>query len=373
MRILMMLHNLGGMLAGMEWQAVRLAKRLLEEGLEVAFVTLRPPEEDVGFTGPIHTFPFTTTLPGLRRASWLAALAVHLPRLLRAHDLLHVHQATIGAAVAVTAAHATGRKVLVKLACSGLYGDLRVMRGQFLGPRAARRLLEADHFVALTRESKRELTAEGVAPERVSCIPNGVDAGSFRPASGEERAACSLPGPRRFAYLGRLEAYKGVHTLLDAWALLARQAPQCHLFFAGAGPERARLEARIRHLDLKDRVHLLGTVADSAALLRGCDGLLLPSESEGMSNALLEAMGTGLPVIASDIEANREVADTSCGLFVPLGDAGAIAASVLELLEKPELAVRLGSAGRARVLERFALESVATGYRRLYERLLARP
>jgi glycosyltransferase involved in cell wall biosynthesis len=141
---------------------------------------------------------------------------------------------------------------------------------------------------------------------------------------------------------------------------------------AGAGPLRAELEANADALGVRDRVLFLGSRADTIELMAAFDVFVLPSVVEGMSNALLEAMAVGRPVVVTDVGGNPEVVvDGETGLVVPPADPDQLAASIVKLLEAPELAAEMGAAGRRRVLEHYQIDVMTRRIEELYEELLA--
>lgn len=171
--------------------------------------------------------------------------------------------------------------------------------------------------------------------------------------------------------VGRLAAVKGVPVLLEALARVT-DIPGLRLTLVGDGPDRAALEARTRALGLSGRVTFAGyqTSSQVAATLRDADALVLPSFAEGLPVVLMEAMATGLPVIATQIAGIPElVRDGENGRLVPPGNAEALAAAIRDLLSDPARARAMGAAGQARVR---ADHDSATEAARL-RRLLAGP
>jgi len=140
---------------------------------------------------------------------------------------------------------------------------------------------------------------------------------------------------------------------------------------AGDGPCRAELDAVARAVGCQDRVRLLGEREDVPQVLRALDMFVLPSLGEGISNAILEAMATALPVVASRVGGNGElVKDGENGLLVEARCAASLAAAIGRYLTDPGLAVAHGSAGRARVEREFSLERMLASYDELYRRFV---
>lgn len=165
--------------------------------------------------------------------------------------------------------------------------------------------------------------------------------------------------PRRddgfLLFFGRLDWFqKGLDTLLDAVALLARERPGIHLKIAGRGRETDRVVEYVRKLGIESNVTLLGAVDDSArdALFSTASVLLMPSRFEGFGMVAAEAMAAGLPIVASDVDSLPEVVDPpNGGVLIPVGDAAALARETAALLDDPDRRKRVSktaqtSAGR---------------------------
>jgi len=172
--------------------------------------------------------------------------------------------------------------------------------------------------------------------------------------------------------VSRLAWKKGIRHLLEATPRILEAVPDAHVVIAGDGPLRSELEAQAAALGVRDRVLFLGSRPDTIALMAAFDVFVLPSVVEGMSNALLEAMAVGRPVVATDVGGNPEVVvDGETGLIVPPNDPHQLAASIQKLLEAPELAAEMGAAGRQRVIERYQIDVMTRRIEELYDTLLA--
>ncbi len=285
-------------------------------------------------------------------------------------DVLHAHQARANAALGLLARGLGGPPLVIKVA--GL--DVPQPRG--LGDRVrAAMLRRADAVVALTGSMRAELAALGIPDARLHVIPNGVDAAHHHPATAEERAAARArlgldPEALVVLFVGRLTAVKGPDLLLDAWADLAAASagPSAILLVAGDGPLAASLAGRARGI-AAGRVRFLGAVADPAPLYRAADVLALPSRSEGLSNTLLEAMGSGLAIVATDVGGNREVIrQGETGRLVP-PEARPLAAALAEVLGDPALRAAMGEAAATAARQLYDLRAIAQRYDELYRSL----
>jgi len=170
--------------------------------------------------------------------------------------------------------------------------------------------------------------------------------------------------------LARLSPQKGIDTLVTAAGLV----PEAKFLVVGDGPERTALEAQAESLGISSRVSFLGHRRDVPALLASADVFALPSLFEGLPLSVLEAMAAAKPVVASRIGGTDEaVVDGVTGILVPPSDPAALAQAIRTVLADPQLAARMGGAGRARVHEAFTAQAMARGVEAVYDELLALP
>jgi glycosyltransferase involved in cell wall biosynthesis len=171
--------------------------------------------------------------------------------------------------------------------------------------------------------------------------------------------------------VGRLWPQKRYKDLIWAAELLKVVRPDTHLVIIGEGPQRAMLQRWRHHLGIEDRVHLLGHRDDVLELLPHFTCFWLASAYEGLSNAVMEAMAAGVPVVASDIAGNRDlVADGQTGYLFAVGDRARIAQITLQILEDPGEAQRVATTARERIRTEFTVEKMVERHADLYHRLL---
>lgn len=228
------------------------------------------------------------------------------------------------------------------------------------------------HYVVVSRQIGTWLTGTlGVAPGRVTRICNGVDTERFRPVPPPRHRS----GPLVIGTVGRLQTVKNQILLIRACGLVLRQAPELatawQLRIVGDGPERPALEAAIDAEGLRAIATLTGWNDDVPAALRSLDIFVLPSLNEGISNTILEAMASGLPVIATAVGGSPElVADNETGFLIPGNDPAALAERLLRYLRSPALAQAHGRAGRERVEREFSIQRMLQDYARMYRTVL---
>jgi sugar transferase (PEP-CTERM/EpsH1 system associated) len=260
--------------------------------------------------------------------------------------------------------------------------DVSDLDGSHRGYRRLRRAygVFVHRFVALSRELGGYLTDKvGLAPAKIKQIYNGVDIRRFAPVVRREPIEGSpFVGPELFVIgtAGRMQLVKDQTSLAQAFVLVLRHRPdlrpRLRLVMAGDGPLRAEVERLLIDAGVGELAWLPGERRDVAGWMRGLDCFVLPSLAEGVSNTILEAMASGLPVIATDVGGNAElVEDGVTGLLVPARDAAAMAARIIELADDAAACRRLGAAGRLAAEQRFSLPVMVAGYQGLYDELLA--
>ncbi|MEW6323813.1 MAG: glycosyltransferase [Nitrospirota bacterium] len=233
-----------------------------------------------------------------------------------------------------------------------------------------------DRVLTVSETVKHQLLGVIDIPEKkITPIMNGVDTRRCAPddaASAALRAALDIPdGAPVIGAIGRLVTAKNYPTLLHVVAQLTRRHPQLVCLMVGDGPERARLHAQADALKLSGHVRWLGERHDVAELLNLMQVYLLPSYSEGMSIALLEAMVAGRPIVVSDITANREVIrHGQTGWLVPPADIEQWAGAVARLLTDRVMAQQLGRAAQATAQQFFSIPRMCRSFEALYEQLL---
>jgi glycosyltransferase involved in cell wall biosynthesis len=226
---------------------------------------------------------------------------------------------------------------------------------------------KADLVVSNSRWSLKVLQQIGLKLPRSTVIFNIV------PAPGRATAREPAETPR-IAAVGSLKPLKAYDVLLHSLGLLSAEGRKVELLLAGDGPERTRLKELAERLGLAERVRFLGDVADVPRLLASAHLLVHPSRSESLSNAILEAMAEGLPVIASAVGGNPEiVADGRSGLLVPPNRPDLLAAAIRRLLDDPSLRGQFGEEGLRTVRKHCCQSEAVDHYERAFRGLLSNP
>jgi glycosyltransferase involved in cell wall biosynthesis len=212
-------------------------------------------------------------------------------------------------------------------------------------------LRSVDAVICPSRHLADQLARSGVSRSRLHYVPNAIAVEDW-PYHPRHRR----PDGLRVLYAGRLSPEKNVPALLEAAAALRQRGRRLQVEIAGEGPQRGALEEQAATLGLSDAISFLGLRDDVAELMARSDVFVNPSLTEGMPNTVLEALASGLPVIATDVGATRElVVHEQTGLLVPPGDAGALADAIARLDDCPDMACGLALCGRRHVEEHFNL------------------
>ncbi len=287
-----------------------------------------------------------------------------------------VHTRNLGALEATLPAALAGVPVRIH----GEHGrDVNDLDGSNLRLQRVRRLFKpfVNHYIALSRDLEGYLQHKICVPaSRIAQIYNGVDCGLFHPREGV-REAVFPPG---FATasdfivgtVGRMQAVKDQLTLARAFVALARELPDAarrlRLVLIGDGPLRQEAGDILGSAGLERSAWLPGERDDIPAILRNLDLFVLPSLAEGISNTILEAMASGLPVLATAVGGNPELVEPGVtGALVPPSDPAGMAREIRRYVESAELCARQGMAARCAVERAFGMEAMVGAYLSLYD------
>lgn len=235
-------------------------------------------------------------------------------------------------------------------------------------------------YVALSQDLSSYLVDRvGIASGRITQIYNGVDADRFHARSAQERVPDGWPfadGHFVVGTVGRMQTVKHQTLLARAFARMLEVSPnlrgRVRLALVGDGPLREACQQILAEAGLSDLAWLPGERRDVPELMRHLDAFVLPSLGEGISNTILEAMASALPVVATAVGGNPElVSDGVSGHVVPPDDVEALATALVALALDPARSSAMGRAGRADVERRFSLQAMVGAYQRIYEAALA--
>jgi glycosyltransferase involved in cell wall biosynthesis len=237
---------------------------------------------------------------------------------------------------------------------------------------------KAAAIISVSKEAAERMARDwGIPASKLVALPNGVDVNRFRPAGdsderGRIRQELGMPPAAKVAVcVANLMPIKSIDLLLDAWRQLPGDQRQARLLIVGDGPMREELQRLAERLQCADSVTFLGHREDVPALLRSADLFVVSSRYEACSIAILEAMATGLAVVATDVGGNRELVETGkTGWLVPPDRADLLASAVSAAFKDDHLRQRCGQNARTIATERHSLDECARRYATLFHSLL---
>lgn len=360
LRIEMVLPTLEA--AGMEVMAARMARAFAARGHEVGITCLEAGgalADDLvahGCSVAVVAAPgFRSNFHAPRLESWFRR---------RRPDVVHAHSGvwlkTVRAA----------RRANVPRVVHTLHGllDYEPWYGPELKRWAAR---YTDRIAAVSEPLRDYLVQEcRIQPHKVDVILNGVDTERFRPRSrtGALRGRLGIGDDALVVgVIARLAPVKNHRLLLEAFARVHGEIPQARLAMVGDGPLRPALEARVRDLELESTALFLGEATDVAEIHPDLDLVVLPSKAEGTSMSVLEAMASGVPVVASAVGGTPQLLDHGrCGILVPPDDVQALANALVASLRDVRQLRALAAAARARVVALYGEQAMLAAYDALY-------
>jgi sugar transferase (PEP-CTERM/EpsH1 system associated) len=368
--ILHVIHHL--LVGGMENGLVNLINRLPAQRFRHAIACV---EDFSGFRGRIERDDVDVlALQRSRVGVW--KLRREFFNLCRRLNPAIVHTRNMSSLDALLPARLAG----IKCCIHGEHGrDVEDLHGDKLRPAVLRRLHSplVSRYVTVSRDLRRYLIERvGIAPRRIEQIYNGVDVQQFAP--GPKAPVDEMPpefmDPQNIVIgcVGRMQPVKDQLTLVRAFAELVRRFPEqavrARLAIVGTGPLYEELRAATSELGIAHKTWLPGTSNRIARVLRNFDVFVLPSLSEGISNTVLEAMATGLPIVATAAGGNLElIVSGKSGRFFDPGDAGALTRLLAEYLQQEQLRRAHGAYARKLAVERFGIDTMVDRYRLLYE------
>ena len=238
-------------------------------------------------------------------------------------------------------------------------------------------LFSKPHYIAISGSVAAEMEKRlGISRNRMDIVPNGVDDRLFTGSLGRNLVRRDIfrvsAAHKVIVSIGTLiEQKKNFSCLIRAFASVVRERSDFSLFIFGEGKDRQLLEAEIENLGISEYVSLPGVTADVPAILRSADLFVLPSAREGFGLVAIEAMMAGLPVILSDVDGLREMADKGAPVLTfPPGNVQALANQIRRFLESPELMSRFGQAAKTWAIQNHSLNATVKGYVSVYNRLL---
>lgn len=371
MKILQLISSLG--LYGAERIVLELSAELKQRGTGVIIVNLFDPEKSYGSViGRAERLGLLAR--GLKcRGRFDPAAVLSLRRFIAQNGINVVHSHGYKADFYAWCAR-QGSDVRLVATCHNWLGRSLTMKGyQWLDKRI---LNGFDRVVAVSETLRAEIEGAGIRKERVELIHNGLsmrDSGGAagRPAADIRTVLGLKSGERMVTAVGRLCYEKGYGFLIDAAPVIAARCPDARIVIAGDGPLRPYLTSKTRMRGLADRIIFAGERDDIPAILAASDVFVMPSISEGMPVALLEAMAACKAIVASRVgEIPEMIRDRTEGLLAAPGDPDQLAAAVIRFLSDPEYALSCGQRAGLRFTRSFSADKMTESYLALYRHIV---
>lgn len=370
---------------GAESQMTQLASRLSESGCEITVLTRRwdknLPRRDSAFGFPV----FRVGMPGRSiwaTASYILELFIFALKKRKTFDVIHTHGAAALGAVGRVMAFLSGRKNVAKVSSS-----LRIpqLQKKPWGSIVLKIFSRSAAITGLSEQIRQQLLEIGTPPDRIKKLYNGVDTERFKPLNREEKERLRErfhfgPDDLIFLYTGRLVEGKGLEDIITIWPDVLHIHPTAQLILVGSGKcggegyRKDSVEEEIKKTvsDKKlPHIFFAGAQEHPELYYQIADIFIFLSRSEGVSNVLLEAMASGLCIIASDIRGNRElITDRQNGILVPVGDLQKLCQTITRCVSNVAIRATLAQAAALLVKNRYDFTIISKNYIAVYQKLL---
>ena len=367
---LMIIHQFRPLTGGAELQAERLSESLAALGHKVAVLTklLDTNSKDLEVRAGINIHRVSFPFPNDFTAENNYELFYYLIKHGRKYDIFHVHQAFGHAMTAILAAKLLKKKSILKIACAGDYGDLRVLTSLDGAEHGIKILRQVDAVIAISEEIKNELVDNGFDPKRIHRIPNGVDTDYFKRKLLRKETI-----PFRIVLIGRRTPQKGIDVALKALTILKTfgyDENKVLLEMYGRDSDEFDYQKMAISMNVHSMTRFNSFAGDMVNIYDNANAFILPSRGEGLSNSLLEAMSMSLPVVTTTVSGNTEVIDNNInGILIEPNNPELLANSIMRLITTPKLSETLGIFARTKVIEKYSMTFVAKKYSELYKTL----
>ncbi|MFH1541448.1 MAG: glycosyltransferase family 4 protein [Elusimicrobiota bacterium] len=378
LKICMLLARFYPIIGGTELQAQRLSGALVDMENDIFILTARLKglkKYEVINGLPIHR-TFILGRDSISSFFFCISSFIFLLKNSKKYDIIHVHLASSHAFSAILIKKLFGKKIILKFGGARKTGDIETSISKPCGKLKLKIIKKSfDIFVVPGNEVLAEIISAGFPKEKTFLIPNGVNTSIFRPVDIEEkttlRKKLNIPTDCPICiYAGRIEQGKGLDALLNIWEKIPGNM---HLLIVGEGS----LLKNFRSSFTQKNIHFLGFQKNINEFLSASDAFILSSFGEGLSNAILEAMSSGLIVLANNIRSNADIiTDNYDGLLLNFESTFAVAEStlpavvILKICASLKTYSNLGIQARQTVIEKYSLPYIANRYAQLYEKCL---
>jgi glycosyltransferase involved in cell wall biosynthesis len=362
-------------IGGTEKQAMTLARQLVGKGVGVTIVTSRfekkwPRQEDIDGVKVVRLFSPRIKVAGA--LLFLGCLAKYLVKNKTDYALIQTFQIGYTATLSILMGTVLKKPSVLKLASSGRGGDIQRARRSIWGRIFLYMATNSSRIIMVSKTVEKELLSENVSPEKLCPISNGVNLNGYQSSQTRQhaRALLKIPDKKTVIYTGRLSTEKGIDFLVRSFSRV-NQSLDCQLIIIADGPQKKKIEEVIDSSDLPGRVLIIPAVEDVTPFLMAADVFILPSQFEGLSNALLEAMACSLPVISTRVGGSIDIIDEGInGVLVEYNNVDQLSQAISRVLSDPELAVKLGENARKTIERQHDMNTIAQEYLGVYNCLI---
>ncbi len=358
--------------AGMEKNCQLLAQTVAEAGPKVGVLTMKdkglPASEQE--TKNLRIYRQLAPIPfgPLWGLTWILQVFWKLYSNRHKWDILLGFKVDLYSIALIWNAASTNRPVLHRIANSEAFGDIALLKKRFGGTYIWNRVKERSHFLAMTKKIKEELINEGVTPNRIHQFVPIID-------WDMPEKVTPLSSELRFLFLGRFHEQKNLVMLLEAFRKVVQETPEAQLDLVGKGPEETKLRNYIDNHNLQSNIHLKPWVNNPHEIFHQYQALIISSDSEGLSNAMVQAMSCGLPVISTDVSGARDNLDHgrktpriergsvhrgSAGLIINKGDTKALTTAIRMYMEDTTLRYDIAEEALEHVRHRFTRQMASS-------------
>ena len=377
LKVVFLINQFHPIIGGAERQAEILARKLTEKGVDVTIVTgwwdRSIPKDEVIDRVKVHRcfIPWIKINNTKKGGSFFSSISYFFYLLFHRneYDIIQCFQVYNEAFVALIIGKLFGKIVIAMSSSGGLTPDLEIIEDFWAGKFKKRYIINhLKHFVALSEDCGRGFIEEGISSSNINYITNGVDINVEWKKNHSSKVSKIITVARLTKIRGI--DWKGIDILISSMRKIILEFPHIVLDIIGDGPEKKTYIRSIESLRLNNNIRLLGEKREVEPYLQNADIFVMASRTEGMSNALLEAMSYGLPCVTTSVGGNREIINHGeNGLLVEPEDPVGLGEAIIELIRNQSLREKIGRGARRTVVEGYSIDTIAEKYLEFYKRL----